>query len=359
MILPRTACPACPFVTAGKIEDSGLFVGRQDELRRLAGWMSGSQPVSVNVVGGRLSGKSSLLQHFTQTYAQRVTEPHRFLVVCICLRLAKPKTEAEFYQTLAHALHNKLPDSQQNKPLRAALKQFAGGGMAFADILARLSGRGLLPVFCLDEFEKLFDHKDTLGKDFYDGLHSLTNSNKMMLIIATREPVQIVAEGQQLLSPFFNFGQACELKDFREEEAEELLRLPDPAAPALDADERLLARKWGGLQPHLLQLAAYELFDARRHGKSRSWAKKAFQREHDRRLKVPQQRRFLSVPPWFRRAFVDFPRWLGRWPLRLGRFVDDTANFITGWVIILLVLAFVFKYAGINDLIALLLKKIG
>uniref|UniRef100_UPI0040576F5A nSTAND1 domain-containing NTPase n=1 Tax=Candidatus Electronema sp. TaxID=2698783 RepID=UPI0040576F5A len=358
MPLPRTARPVCPFVTAGTIEDPGLFVGRKDELRRLAGWMSGSQPVSVNVVGGRLSGKSSLLQHFAQTYAQRVTEPGRFLVVCICLRLAKPKTEAEFYQTLAAAL-SKLRAVAQCKPLRTALAACSGGGKKeFSDLLELLSGRGLLPVFCVDEFEKLFDHKDTLGKDFYDGLHSLINSNKMMLIIATREPVEIVAEGQQLLSPFFNFGQACELKDFSGEEAEELLLLPDPAAPALDADERRLARKWGGCQPHLLQLAASFLFEAQRHGKSRSWAKQQFERERRRRLKVPQQRRFLSVPPWFRKAFVDFPRWLGRWPLRLGRFVDDTANFITGWLIILLVLAFVFKYAGIDDLIALLLKKI-
>lgn len=295
MSLPRTARPACPFVTAGTIEDPSLFVGRKDELRRLAGWMSGSQPVSVNVVGGRLSGKSSLLQHFTQTYAQRVTEPGCFLVVCICLRLAKPKTEAEFYQTLAAAL-SKLRAVEQCKPLRAALAACSGGGKKeFTDLLELLSGRHLLPVFCVDEFEKLFDHKETLGKDFYDGLHSLTNSNKMMLIIATREPVEIVAEGQQLLSPFFNFGQACELKDFSEEEAEELLHLPDPAAPALDADEQRLARKWGGIQPHLLQLAASVLFDARQAGKDAAWAKQQFERARKRSKEKSVWTKPLSV----------------------------------------------------------------
>ncbi|MGX9726615.1 MAG: ATP-binding protein [Candidatus Electronema sp. VV] len=278
MSLLGTARPVCPFVTAGTIEDPGLFVGRKDELRRLAGWMSGSQPVSVNVVGGRLSGKSSLLQHFTQTYAQRVTEPGRFLVVCICLRLAKPKTEAEFYQTLAAAL-SKLRAVAQCKPLRTALASCSGGGKKeFTDLLDLLSGRHLLPVFCLDEFEKLFDHKDT----HYDSLHSLTNSNKMMLIIATRRPVEIVAEGQQLLPAFFNFGQVCELKAFSEEEAVELLLLPDPSAPALNADERRLARKWGGCQPHLLQLAASVLFDARQAGKDAAWAKQQFEQARKR-----------------------------------------------------------------------------
>ncbi len=103
-----------------------------------------------------------------------------------------------------------------------------------------------------------------------------------MLIIATREPVEIVAEGQQLLSPFFNFGQACELKAFSEEEAEELLLLPDPAMPGLDADERRLARKWGGIQPHLLQLAASVLFDARQAGKDAAWAKQQFEQARKR-----------------------------------------------------------------------------
>lgn len=56
------------------------------------------------------------------------------------------------------------------------------------------------------------------------------------------------------------------------------------AKPALDADERRLARKWGGLLPWQLQLAASFLFEARRHGKSRSWAEKAFKQERYRRL---------------------------------------------------------------------------
>jgi hypothetical protein len=273
MHTPRSS--SCPFVAGPKITDPALFVGRKEELRFLAGRMNGSQPVSVNVVGERLSGTSSLLWHFTDMWAQMGPDPGRFLVVFICLRLAKPRTEAEFYRTLAKALHDKLPDV----PVVSSSNAFK------EKILDKLAERRLLPVFCLDEFEKLFDHKDELKKDFYDGLHSLTNTNRMMLIIATRRPVEIIAGEHQLLSAFFNFGQLCELKDFRDEEAEELLRLPVSGPPVLDLEERQQARRWGGRSPWQLQLAALFLFEARQNGKSLSWAKKAFERERARRLK--------------------------------------------------------------------------
>jgi uncharacterized protein len=276
MNLSRTPRPACPFIAGAKIEDPALFVGREYELDYLAARMSGVQPVSVNVVGERLSGKSSLLWHFTQTWAQRVDDPARFLVVFICLRFVKPKTEAKFYQALVQALR-KLPAIEQRMPLRTALAKFSGGSGEFAEVLDALAGQGLLPVFCLDEFEKLFDHKEALSKDFYDRLRGLMSTSRLMLIIASRKPLEVCGAEQQLNSAFFNMAQLCELKDFSDEEAEELLQLPSPLAPVLDTEERRLARKWGGRQPHLLQVAALCLFDARQAGKDAAWAKKRFE----------------------------------------------------------------------------------
>lgn len=272
----RTVRPACPFVAGPKIEDSSCFVGRKEELRLLTNWMSGSQPLSVNVVGERLSGKSSLLQHFVHFYAQRVPNPSRFLVVFISLRLTKPTTEAEFYQTLAKALPSTLPANQQNESLRSTLASFSGGCSDFAALLESFAERSLLPVFCLDEFEKLFDHLKELNKDFYDRLRGLMSTNKLMLIIATRERLKVYGEEHQLESAFFNLGQLCELKDFSDEEVNKLLLLPNPARPALDMEERQLAKDWGDRQPHRLQLAGQVLFEAKRDGKNTDWAKQRF-----------------------------------------------------------------------------------
>jgi hypothetical protein len=49
--------------------------------------------------------------------------------------------------------------------------------------------------------------------------------------------------------------------------------------PALDAEKRRLARKWGGRHPHRLQQAALCLFDAQRHNKSTAWAKRRFKEQ--------------------------------------------------------------------------------
>jgi len=353
MSLPRTSRPACPFVAGPRIDDPCCFVGRKEELKFLADRMKGIQPISVNVVGERLSGKSSLLWHFTNTWAQMGPDPSRFLVVFICLRLAKPKTEAEFYRTLADAL-SKLRAVEQCKPLRSTLAHFAKSRKEFGEVLNSLAEHGLLPVFCLDDFEKLFDHKDELNKDFYDRLRGLMSTNKMMLIIATRKPLEICGAEQQLQSAFFNMAQLCELREFSEDEPEELLCLPVSGPPALDLEERQIAKSWGGKTPWQLQLAASFLFEARQSGKSTTWAKQQFERERGRLLQVPEQQPSWSVKPWLRAAFVDFPRWLGRLPLRLGRYVDDTANLIMGWIIILLILACLFKYAGIADLFAVI-----
>jgi hypothetical protein len=180
-----------------------------------------------------------------------------------------------------------------------------------------------------------------------------------MLIIASRKPLEVCGAEQQLNSAFFNMAQLCELKEFSDEEAEELLLLPSPLAPALEPEERKLAQRWGGKMPWQLQLAALFLFDARRDGKSTAWAKKKFDKERSRRMQMPEQPRFLSVPPWLRAVFWDFPRWLGSLIPWLGRIFGDTASFINGWLLILLIIACVFKYAGVADVFAYARKLAG
>ncbi|MEH2081448.1 MAG: hypothetical protein V7K89_16045 [Nostoc sp.] len=66
------AVPDNPFVAAGMIEDPRLFVGRKDELYAIASRMKGDQPTSINIVGDKHIGKSSLLHYFVRTWQQRV-----------------------------------------------------------------------------------------------------------------------------------------------------------------------------------------------------------------------------------------------------------------------------------------------
>ncbi|WP_044500131.1 hypothetical protein [Nostoc sp. PCC 7107] len=98
--------PANPFVAAGMIEDSRLFVGRKDELHAIASRMSGPQPTSINIVGEKRIGKSSLLYHFFLTWEQRVQNSSRYVVIYLSLQSVHCQREENFYLAAAQELLN-------------------------------------------------------------------------------------------------------------------------------------------------------------------------------------------------------------------------------------------------------------
>ncbi len=105
------ALPSNPFVAAGMIEDSRLFVGRKDELNAIASRMKGDQPTSINIVGEKHIGKSSLLYYFVQTWQQRVLHnTNRYVVIYLPLRGVDCQTETGFYEAIAESLLSTFRD---------------------------------------------------------------------------------------------------------------------------------------------------------------------------------------------------------------------------------------------------------
>lgn len=277
-----------PFVTGPMITDSGLFVGRKEELRFLAKRMSGVQPVSVNVIGERRIGKSSLLYHFFQTWEQRVDSPNRFVMVYLDLQAKTPCSEAAFYQDLGRALARQ-PAIQGIEPFPRTLLAPLQSFQDFSALLEQCQGTNhvLLPIFCLDKFEVLLKIKsdEQFTDSFFDQLRSCMNASQLMFILSSRQPLDVYAGEQNLTSDFFNLGQVLVLQEFSEEEVEELLHLPIPGResfPALSAGDQKLARQWGGRHPCLLQLAATALVEARQFRKNTAWAKKRFAEQRKR-----------------------------------------------------------------------------
>ncbi|XOF34290.1 MAG: AAA family ATPase [Candidatus Electrothrix sp. YB6] len=297
------ASSSCPFVAGPKITDPGLFVGRKEELRFLARRMSGAQPVSVNVIGERRIGKSSLLYHFFQTWEQRVNNPARFVVVYIDLQEDDPPTEADFYRLLAGALDR--PAVAQIGPLRSALSPLPGTHKDFSKLLDAFAAQDLLPVFCLDEFEKLLKRQEQFTDSFFDRLRGFMNANRLMLIPASRKSLDVCAGEHQLTSAFFNLGHVLKLGELTEEEAEKLVCLPAHAPPALEPKDQRLARKWGGRHPYLLQLAATALFETRQFGKKTKWARKLFEEQRCRIRPVSVWKRYAG---WILKIFPKLPK---------------------------------------------------
>ena len=331
----------CPFVAGPMITDRRIFVGRAEELEQIATRMESAQPISVNVVGERRIGKSSLLYHFFQTWEQRVHRPGRYLVAYLSLQSAAARTRGDFYCAVAQALLER-PRVQQYPDSVTALSRNPLRPPDFEQAMRAFRSRGLLPVLCLDEFEALLRHPDEFDDGFYDSLRTLMNESTLMLVVATQEPLQEYRNRYRLTSRFFNLGHMIRLGELTDEEALALVRLPAstiPGAPeALTPEEQRTALAWGGRHPCRLQLAAYSLCQARLQGKDVSWARREYEVQVENQFGAP-------APPLARRLwrvlrylFWDLPRRLGQLARRTGEAVDDLTNWLLGVLIIAVVI---------------------
>ncbi|MBD2598627.1 ATP-binding protein [Nostoc spongiaeforme FACHB-130] len=331
--------PANPFVAAGMIEDSRLFVGRKDELHAIASRMGGAQPTSINIVGEKRIGKSSLLYHFFLTWEQRVQNPSRYVVIYLSLQSVHCQREENFYLAVAQELLN-FSNVATNQALSDPLRIRPLDRVAFSDAIREWKRQGVLPVLCLDDFKTLFDNQSEFNNDFYNNLRSLMNHNSVMLVIASQHQLDFYSKKHQLTSSFFNLGHVIKLGELQEDEVKDLLRLPastvNNAAPALSMDEQRLTQQLAGSHPFLLQIAGGLVCEARQQGHDENWVKTRFVQESRR---LPQSR--LGSRRW----------WLGlRWlvwnlPIRLGRVVkflggtvDDVSSWIKGMAILVMVI---------------------
>ena len=334
--------PSCPFVAGSKIEDSWRFVGRKDELHAIATRMSGVQPTSVNVVGDKRIGKSSLLYHFAQTWEQRVAEPSRYVVIYLSLQDADCHTEEGFYQAVAEALLSRV--SRLKLGLRNPLKAKPLHRQAFSDAIKQWKQQGVLPVLCLDDFESLLKRTEEFDNGFYDNLRSLMNDNALMLVVASRKELSVYGTEHRFVSQFFNLGHVLKLEELTTDEALQLVRLPassvSSAPPVLSVDEQHHAENWGKRHPYFLQLAGSCLWEARQQNKDIRWAKAEFEQQSSQ-FKSKSNRQWWRPLRWL---VWDLPIRLGSVAKFIGGTVDDVTNWIIGFVFLILV---ILVFAGV------------
>ncbi|KOP27060.1 AAA family ATPase [Hapalosiphon sp. MRB220] len=350
------ALSANPFVAPGMIKDPRLFVGRKEELNAIASRMSGVQPTSINIVGEKHIGKSSLLYHFFLTWEQRVTDPNRYVVIYLSLRDANCETEMGFYDAVAKALLNRL--ALWKLQLRSPLQVQPLDRQAFADAIKKWQQQHVLPVLCLDDFQMLLERPQEFDNNFYNNLRSLMDDSALMLAIASRKKLGTYAAEKGLTSPFFNVGQTLVLGELTTDEAIQLTRLPDStSASALSVNEQNCAQQWGKRHPYKLQLACRYLWEARHQGKDIKWAKEQF-------LQQINQSQSSSNHPWLKWQWLrwivwDFPIRLGRVTKFIGGNVDEVKSLITGYVILISVILIVVGLVNWEQVKDLLQKAVG
>jgi uncharacterized protein len=318
----------CPFIADKMLTESQFFVGRQAEIKLVMGLMTNAQTTSVNIVGDRRIGKSSLLYRICQDYENLVVsynrQPTEFIVIYLSLADARCKGVDKFYQAIADRLLAR--SSVRADPDLADLLRFQPlDGTAFNRAMESWKSKGILPVICLDDFEILLDNVQLFNDSFYDNLRFLIDSKLLMLVIASRSKIEDYRRQYQLTSSFFNLTQQLELKVFSDIEASDLVRLPH-GNPALSDPRQKIALAWGDKHPYLLQSAGKYLWEAQQQGHSESWAEEQFKRE----LKnVPISKNIFKQGI----GVVDE---LGKFAKKIGGGVSGMGDRVTGFMIIII-----------------------
>jgi uncharacterized protein len=343
----------CPFVAGGMLTESQFFVGREQEIGFVMRMMTNAQPTSVNIVGDRRIGKSSLLHYIYRNYENLLPsynrQPTEFIVVYLSLRDARCQTVDNFYQAIAEQLlmrsavkaRSNLADPLQVSPL---------DGIAFNRAMEAWKQEKVLPVICIDDFETLLEHRQQFNDGFYENLRYLASNIFLMLIIASRALIKDYRRRHHLTSSFFNVPQSGKLKIFSDTEAADLIRLPS-GNPILTQPRQAKALKWGERHPYLLQLAGSYLWEEQQQGHSESWAEEKFR---EGAKEIPVKRNIVK------QAFRDVAR-IGKLGQKIGDIADDLGNFVKGLVIITIVVGVLFKvvpWSGLSDLFQKTMKDI-
>lgn len=325
-----------PYVAGPRIEDPKLFVGRQEELHQIATLMSGSQPISINVVGGPRIGKSSLLYHFAQTWDQRVANPKHYVVIYLPLHETRCEREDQFYQAVADGLLKQRP-VQSNEALQRPLRGTLLNRQSFSAAMAQWRGRGTLAVLCLDDFEVLLQDTETFEDGFFNALQSLMDRSALMLVAASRKPLEAYRAEMKRSSAFFKLARVIRLGELRSET--ETYGILNPAGEQdhiLDAEAQAVALQLGQRHPYRLQLAGQCLWEARfLHHQDLNWAREQFWE----RLQGPRR-----APKWPGQLWKPL-RWiLWEAPLRIGKMAqlmgqrrDDSSYWLIGVTVLFLI----------------------
>ncbi len=337
-----------PFFFGGKIINPDHFIGRTAELRRLFASLETDHTGQVqhtSVVGERRIGKSSLLYHLTQTYAQRLTHPERYRFLYIDLDDPHCQTQTGLHHHILETLN--LPH-----PERPTLTQFQ-------EALERFCNQGHYVVLCLDEFEHLSRRNSEFPDAVYEAWRSLGQNGHIAFITASHTPLVELARQGNLTSPFHNIFTLLELGPFTPNEAATLLERAAIAGRPFTPMECRCLCDLTHCRPGQLQFAAQAIY-ALPAGAQIDWS--AIRHRLDSQFApliappptIPWRKRLWQ---WLRKGLLfllHFPRHLGRFILDLAGRTEakDSSAWILGLLILALLIAIAWRFISPDTLLA-------
>jgi len=269
--------PFCPGVP---LEAHQPLFGRMDALNFVASELMRFK--SVNLIGERRIGKTSLLNHLigNQNHHFRCySNIAQLVLVRLDLQESISKTE-QFYGKALRCLLETLPEHVllSYRPLQTLSTRIAtlpeATAIEFEDTLKILKSANIRPVLLIDEFDRTFDDKYASifpYPDFFDQLRSQVTQNRIAFVLFTRHKLIDYFTKRTITSTFPNYFQPFSIVELDEESADKLLLQPFNNF-CLNTEQARHARMWAGLHPCRLQCAGAVWYQANVQGKSYNWS---------------------------------------------------------------------------------------
>jgi uncharacterized protein len=371
-----------PFAPGRPLRAEEPIFGREDAFHFIAQQLAKFS--SVNIVGERRMGKSSLLSHLLgrqADYLQPQNDQPPLVLAHVDLQ-AQVINEARFYGTALRELLDRLPASRsaEARNLQSLRERLHSRPEATYDefehalkLLRDERGICVRPVVVVDEFEQLLEPALKPGfpyPQFYNGLRALITAELLALVLASRKPlVEHFAEQPpgSLTSTFPSYLVPFTLQPLSNEAADALLLQPSDHTLAIP--EVTQARQWAGEHPCLLQAAGEAWYEAKDQQRSAEWAAQRFQEIKQQSCStgraVPQAaapekiKRPNGIKRLARAIFISLPMRVGRLAKWVGNKQDAVTAWIIGAIIIIVVLLALFGLLSTTQLVDSIKNLLG
>ncbi len=140
--------------------------------------------------------------------------------------------------------------------------------MEFAEGIEEMLGQGRRPTLLLDEFEQLTLRPSEFTRDFLLTL-SACGKKGMSMITTSRRCLSELTDPKDLkVSGFYNIFPLIALGPFAEADAADFVSLKRPGLPSFTPEERTRILAFAKGYPLALQVACFQILDAKKNGEN-------------------------------------------------------------------------------------------
>ncbi|QMS90198.1 serine protease [Nostoc edaphicum CCNP1411] len=200
------------------------FYGREREILEIKHRIGAASPQSINLVGLRGNGKTSLLRYIRERVSDFCSQQQKPLVISLDLRSKNFHTPEGIIEGLRRSTHKLTGDFPWSK-------EDNEDGFRVEDGLRALEDKGHRLIILLDEFEAIASRQE-LFKDWGDDWRAKASEGLLTMVIASKRPLNEIYGNWNMVSPFANIFSTTILGALEREACERIIQkgfLPNPA----------------------------------------------------------------------------------------------------------------------------------